>query len=107
MHPRHDEQRALIAEVARILTPGGLLYISDILLEDDERNQTRYAAYAQQLKTPYGVFATDDGAVVRHHDLADLHALLPAFTLMEEREISVVTMNGHEARAVQLLAHKQ
>ncbi|MEU4410204.1 hypothetical protein AB0F88_37325 [Streptosporangium sp. NPDC023963] len=73
----------------------------------DERNRDRYAAYARRFGTPYGVFATDDGAVVRHHDMAALHALLSGFDLVEERRISAVTMNGHPARAVQLLARKR
>ncbi|MEU0564646.1 class I SAM-dependent methyltransferase [Nonomuraea sp. NPDC005983] len=105
--PDDDAQRALIAEVVRVLTPGGLLYVSDMVLQDDERNRSRYATHVQQFKTPYGVFATDDGAVVRHHDITELHALLPDFDLTEERQISVVTMNGHPSRAVQLLARKR
>ncbi|MFI6509853.1 methyltransferase domain-containing protein [Streptosporangium sp. NPDC050855] len=105
--PDDDAQRALIAELVRVLAPGGLLYISDMVLQDDERSRDRYAAYARRFGTPYGVFATDDGAVVRHHDIAGLYALLPEFDLMEERRISVVTMNGHPARAVQLLARKR
>ncbi|MFC4530930.1 class I SAM-dependent methyltransferase [Sphaerisporangium dianthi] len=105
--PDDDAQRALIAELTRVLASGGLLYISDMVLQDDERNRDRYAAYAQRFHTPYGVFATDDGAVVRHHDVAELHALLPAFDLVEERQTLVATMNGHPARAVQLLARKR
>ncbi|MEU4829909.1 class I SAM-dependent methyltransferase [Streptosporangium sp. NPDC023615] len=105
--PDDDAQRALLAELVRVLVPGGLLYISDMLLQDDERNRDRYAAYARRFGTPYGVFATGDGAVVRHHDTAELRALLTAFDLMEERQTSVVTMNDHPARAVQLLARKR
>ncbi|MEU4407721.1 class I SAM-dependent methyltransferase [Streptosporangium sp. NPDC023963] len=105
--PDDDAQRALIAELVRVLAPGGLLYVSDMVLQDDERNRDRYAAYARRFRVPYGVFATDDGAVVRHHDMAELHALLPEFDLVEERRISAVTMNGHPARAVQLLARKR
>ncbi|MEV0236231.1 class I SAM-dependent methyltransferase [Nonomuraea sp. NPDC050786] len=105
--PDDEAQRALIAELIRVLAPGGLLYISDMVLQDDERNRDRYAAYAQRFRTPYGVFATDDGAVVRHHDIAELHTLLRDFGLLEERRISVVTMNGHPSQAVQLLARKR
>ncbi|MFI7642877.1 class I SAM-dependent methyltransferase [Nonomuraea sp. NPDC049400] len=105
--PDDDAQRALIAELVRVLAPGGLLYISDMVLQDDERNRGRYATYAQQFGTPYGVFATDDGAMVRHHVIVELHALLPDFDLMDERQTSVVTMNGHPSQAVQLLARKR
>ncbi|NUR88205.1 MAG: class I SAM-dependent methyltransferase [Nonomuraea sp.] len=105
--PDGDAQRALAAEVGRVLAPGGLLYVSDLLLQDDERNRARYAAHARRYGTPYGVFATDDGAVCRHHDLAELRALLSDFDLVDERRIEVVTMNGHRSRAVQLLARKR
>ncbi|WP_316774011.1 class I SAM-dependent methyltransferase [Streptomyces sasae] len=35
--PDDDAQRALATEVNRLLTPGGLLYVSDMVLQDDER----------------------------------------------------------------------
>lgn len=105
--PDSTAQRALITELDRVLAPGGLLYVSDVVLQDDERNHSRYAAYARQFGTPYGVFATDDGAVCRHHDLAELHALLSDFGVRDERRIEVATMNGHRSQAVQLLARKR
>jgi SAM-dependent methyltransferase len=104
--PDDDAQRALIAEVVRVLAPGGLLYVSDMILQDDERNRARYVAHARQFGTPYGVFATDDGAVCRHHDIIDLRALLKDLDLVDERRIDVITMNGHRSKAVQLLARK-
>lgn len=105
--PDDDAQRALIAEVSRVLVPGGLLYVSDLVLQDDERNRGRYAAYAEQFAGPYGVFATDDGAVCRHHNLAELRALLSTFDLVDQRRVEVTTMNGHPSQAVQLLARKR
>ncbi|WP_369142981.1 class I SAM-dependent methyltransferase [Streptomyces sp. R44] len=104
--PDGNAQRALVDELNRVLVPGGLLYVSDVVLQDDERNHSRYAAYAQQFGTPYGVFATDDGAVCRHHDIAELRALLSGFDLVDESRIEVATMNGHRSQAVQLLARK-
>lgn len=100
-------QRSLIREISRVLAVGGLLYISDMILQDDTRNQQRYSAYAAQHDVPYGVCATDDGAVVRHHDIAPLRRLLVGFDLVDEQLIEVKTMNGHASRAVQLLACKQ
>ena len=105
--PDGNAQRALIKEVSRVLAPGGLLYVSDMLLQDDERSRDRYAAYAGQFGTPYGVFATDDGAVCRHHEIAELRAVLSDFDLVDERPIKVSTMNGHRSQAVQLLARKR
>ena len=105
--PDGDAQRALVAELHRVLSPGGLLHVSDVLLQDDERSQSRYTAYARRFGTPYGVFATNDGAVCRHHDISELRALLSDFDLVDERRIEVTTMNGHRSQAVQLLARKR
>lgn len=105
--PDGNAQRALIDELNRVLAPGGLLYVSDMVLQDDERNHSRYATHAGQFGTPYGVFATDDGAVCRHHDITELRALLSDFDLVDERRIEVATMNGHRSQAVQLLARKR
>ncbi|SCL14939.1 Ubiquinone/menaquinone biosynthesis C-methylase UbiE [Micromonospora rhizosphaerae] len=104
--PDDDAQRALVAELVRVLAPGGLLYVSDMVLQEDERNRGRYAAYAQQFGTPYGVFATGDGAVCRHHDITELRALLKNLDILDERRVDVTTMNHHRSKAVQLLARK-
>ncbi|WP_426367845.1 class I SAM-dependent methyltransferase [Streptomyces sp. E-08] len=105
--PDGNAQRELVNELNRVLAPGGLLYVSDVVLQDDERNRSRYAAYARQFDTPYGVFATDDGVVCRHHDIAELRALLSGFDPVDEQAIEVATMNGHRSQAVQLLARKR
>lgn len=105
--PDDDAQRGLVAELARVLAPGGLLYVSDVVLQADERNRSRYAAYAEQFGTPFGVFETADGAVCRHHAPVDLHALLADFAVLEERQIDVATMNGHRSLAIQLLARRR
>jgi SAM-dependent methyltransferase len=101
-----DAQHELVAEVTRALAPGGLLYVSDLPLQDDEGHRDRYASHARLVDAPYGVFATGDGAVCRHHDRAHLHSLLAHLQVVEQREVDVVTMNGHRARAVQLLLRK-
>ncbi|MFI6144710.1 class I SAM-dependent methyltransferase [Streptomyces sp. NPDC051109] len=124
--PDDAAQRELVAELVRVLAPGGLLYVSDMPLQDDARSRERYAAArAADPGTPYGVFTTGDGAVVRHHEPARLRALLrdagpnpgprpgpgpgpgPGLDLVHERPIDVTTMNGNPARALQLLARKR
>ncbi|MFF5143174.1 class I SAM-dependent methyltransferase [Streptomyces sp. NPDC013157] len=105
--PDDDTQQALFTELNRLLTPGGLLYVSDMVLQDDERNRNRYATHANRFNTPYGVFTTDDGAVCRHHDISELHTLLSDFDLVDERPIKITTMNGHQSQAVQILARKR
>lgn len=99
-------QHALIAEVIEALAAGGLLYVSDLLLQDSDRNRDRYDACAQELSLPYGVFATGDGAMCRHHDLTYLLSLLEPLRLVQRRDIDVATMNGNEAHVVQFLLRK-
>lgn len=101
--PGDEGQRRLIADLNRILKPGGLIYISDLLLHDDERNRGRYRRYADHYGC-YGVFETDDGAVCRHHSREWLSTLLTGFDIAATRTIPVATMNGHESSGIQILA---
>ena len=103
--PADDAQRELVRELARVLAPGGLLYISDLLLADDDRNQRRYAEYRGE--RPFGTFTTDDGATCRHHEPEHLVGLLADFDLLEQRRFSATTMNGHQAPGLQILARRR
>ncbi|MFF3989413.1 class I SAM-dependent methyltransferase [Streptomyces sp. NPDC001797] len=103
--PGDEAQRRLIAELNRILKPGGILCISDLLLQDDERNRGRYRRCAHRYGT-YGVFKTGDGAICRHHSREWLTTLLAGFEPLATRTITVATMNGHEATAIQILTRK-
>ena len=105
--PEDEAQHALVAELHRLLTPGGSIHVSDLVLQPDERNVRRYAEFARQHNAPYGVFATDDGAVCRHHDAAHLRALFAGFDLVDERHVDVATMNGRRAAALQMLVRKR
>jgi len=103
--PGDEAQRQLVREVGRVLRPGGLLYISDLLLQDDERNRDRYARFAERYGS-YGVFETSDGAVCRHHPTDWFSSLLAGFETVDTRHITVGTMNGHESAGIQILARK-
>jgi len=108
--PGDEAQRRLIAELHRVLKPGGILYVSDLLLQDDERNRSRYDDYATlnggHSDVSYGVFPTGDGAVCRHHSREWLTALLAGFEGIGSRTVTVFTMNGHESTGIQILARK-
>ncbi|MGW3283027.1 class I SAM-dependent methyltransferase [Streptomyces sp. NPDC001002] len=102
--PDDQAQRRLIGEVRRVLKPGGRLYLSDLLLQNDQRNRGRYTEFSERHGGTYGVFRTDDGAVCRHHHEDWFTDLLTDFTSIETRTVTVATMNGHEAAGVQILA---
>ena len=103
--PWDREQRTIVEEARRVLRTGGMLCVSDMPLQTDKRNLDRYDRYVQRYGI-YGVFEVEDGAVVRHHDMALIRALLGGFEELDLWEIDVETMNGHRARAFQYIGGK-
>jgi SAM-dependent methyltransferase len=101
--PDNHEQEALLKELQRVLRPGGILYVSDMPLQTDDRNRTRYANAMAQFET-YGVFETEDGAMVRHHPQARFDALLDGFEILDTLNVQISTMNGNPATGLQILA---
>jgi SAM-dependent methyltransferase len=104
--PSDEGQRGLVAELHRVLRRGGLLYLSDLCLQGDQRNRFRYQRFAARYGT-YGVFETDDGAVCRHHTTDWLRDLFTDFDIARTRDVDVDTMNGRPIRATQLLMTKR
>ena len=90
------EQEALIEEIRRVLKPGGILYVNDFLLNDDDRNIERYTAFVSKYGT-YGVFELPEGAVCRHHEETWIHALLSGFQSLQYERPTFTTMNGHRS----------
>ena len=103
--PHNEDQKVLIAELMRVLKPGGILYISDLGLQDDERNRERYNIFQQKYGV-YGVFETEDGAICRHHTTEWLYSLVSGYEMLASEKVEVVTMNGHHSQAVQFLVRK-
>jgi SAM-dependent methyltransferase len=103
--PYDEDQRVLTDELVRVLKPGGILYISDLGLQDDQRNQDRYDLFQPKYGV-YGVFETDDGAICRHHTMEWLRSLVSSCELLATEKVAVATMNGHHSQAVQLLVRK-
>lgn len=91
--PSDAGQRKLVAELRRVLRPGGFLYLSDLRLQADPRNRSRYQQFAATYGS-YGVSETDDGAVCRHHAADWLDDLFVDFDRVATREVSVATMNA-------------
>lgn len=98
--PGDDGQRSLIAEVRRVLRPGGLIYISDLWLQTDERNEERYVRDEPKYGT-YGVFDLPEGVTVRHHDPLWIETLTKDFERVALDQIDIRTMNGNPAKGFQ------
>ena len=103
--PDDQEQEDLLSELWRLLRPGGMLYVSDMPLQADDRNRSRYVASETRFGT-YGVFETEDGAVVRHHCDVRLDALLGNYERVATQDVELSTMNGNQAMAVQILMRR-
>ena len=99
------EQRALIDEIRRILKPGGILYINDFLLNEDQRNQDRYAKFDDKYGI-YGVFELPEGAICRHHDVAWIQELLQEFDQVQYQPLTFTTMNGNKSNGFFYIGRK-
>jgi SAM-dependent methyltransferase len=103
--PSEAEQRAVVNELHRVLRSGGLLYLSDLCVQSDERNRARYEQFVEKYGV-YGIFETDDAAVCRHNSRELLDELLEDFSVVISRDIAVTSMNGFPTQATQMLARK-
>ncbi|HEY0005388.1 MAG TPA: methyltransferase domain-containing protein [Pyrinomonadaceae bacterium] len=104
--PQNEAQRALLAEVERVLRPNGLLYISDLLLNEDPRNRERYERDAEAYGA-FGVFELPEGVVVRHHRREWIEELTGSFAQLKYEPFSVITMNGNTSAAFQYLGRRE
>lgn len=100
-----SDQKALVREIERVLKPGGVLYVNDFLINQDERNKKRYTEYAPRYGT-YGVFELPEGAVLRHHDEAWIQNLLSGFETLRYEHLSFTTMNGNRSNGFYFLGKK-
>jgi ubiquinone/menaquinone biosynthesis C-methylase UbiE len=98
--PRDEDQRALAAEILRVLTPGGILAVIDFWIQDDERNCQRYEAGVSRHGV-YGVFDLPEGVTLRHQSREWIRDLTSAFEPLATDDLTVKTMNGHDARGFQ------
>jgi SAM-dependent methyltransferase len=104
--PTDKGQLQLIGDIHRILKPGGILYISDYPIQNDERNQRRYRKFQHEYGK-FGVFRIPEGAIFRHHDLNWIQELLSNFKILTIDRFKGFTMNKHEAELFQVLARVQ
>ena len=91
-----EEQENLISEISRVLKSGGILYINDYLINDDQRNLERYQQYQEKYGT-YGVFELPEGAVLRHHTPEYILKLTKDFQELIFEKTIYNTMNGNKS----------
>jgi len=103
--PRDEDQRLLMAEVFRLLAPGGIVYVSDFLLHSDDRNRLRYRKHCERFGT-FGVFEEERGAVLRHHTLEWIRELTEPFQNVVLKRFAVRTMRGNPATGCRFLGKK-
>ena len=100
------EQHSVIREIKRALRRGGIVYVSDLLLQEDNRNRERYNAGALAFGR-YGVFELEPGVRFRHLPRNWVEELMSGFAPLDFVEIDVTTMNGNPAKAFQYWGAKR
>jgi SAM-dependent methyltransferase len=103
--PSNNGQKDLINLIRNKLKTGGILYISDYYLQNNSLEMERYE-YLNGDKNNYGVFSLTEGATFRHHTPEWISELTKDFKILLENPVEVMTMNGHSAKAFQLVIQK-
>lgn len=101
----NKKQLELIDEIHRVLKPGGILYVNDFLLNEDDRNIKRYEQFQEKYGV-YGVFELPEGAVLRHHDISWVMESFKAFKKVLCERIQYATMNGHQSEGYYYIGRK-
>ncbi len=100
-----EEQKELISEIYRVLKPNGIFYLTDFLLNDDDRNLKRYEKYQDELGI-YGCFKLSEGATLRHHSEEHIFELLDSFERKKYQSEVYDTMNGHTSNGFYYIGMK-
>jgi SAM-dependent methyltransferase len=103
--PADNAQRALVREVLRLLSPGGIGYVADFLISDHEHGRARYARGVEE-HAVHGVFSLGDGAVHRHHHPDWVAELLSPFERLHYGEFDAKTRRGNPACGFRFVGRK-
>jgi SAM-dependent methyltransferase len=103
--PANGAQVELISRLYEKLKPGGIIYISDYYLQINSAEKKAYETLNNDPMN-FGVFSLVEGATFRHHSKEWIPQLLQPFEILQQKEVEVFTMNGHPAKAFQILARK-
>jgi ubiquinone/menaquinone biosynthesis C-methylase UbiE len=97
-----NDELCLINEIKRVLKTDGILYISDLLINADQRNIDRYNKYKDKYDS-YGVFELPEGAILKHHSENWIAQLIQPFQCLWYKKFEVITMNGNKSNAFQYI----
>ncbi|OPX60511.1 MAG: ubiquinone/menaquinone biosynthesis methyltransferase [Methanobacterium sp. PtaB.Bin024] len=101
-----EEQKNLIREITRVLTTRGVLYISDFLLNNDQRNLERYQKYEDEYGI-YGVFELPEGLTLRHHTIKHISKLTEEYEELIFEKTVFKTMNGNISNSFYYMGRKK
>ncbi|MEO5892589.1 MAG: methyltransferase domain-containing protein [Ferruginibacter sp.] len=103
--PSNKGQSDLVELLHSKLKPGGIIYISDYYLQNNDVSKSRYT-YLDNDMDNFGVFTLPEGATLRHHTKEWIAKLVDCFDVRVENMIGVKTMNGNSAEGFQLIVQK-
>lgn len=103
---KDEEQENIISEISRVLKNGGILYLTDFLINQDKRNIERYQKYEDKYGT-YGIFELPEGAVLRHHTEEHIFKLTKDFKNLLFEKTVFDTMNGHKSNGFYYIGKKK
>ena len=103
---KDEEQENIISEISRVLKNGGILYLTDFLINQDKRNIERYQKYEDKYGI-YGIFELSEGAVLRHHTEEHIFKLTKDFKKLLFEKTVFDTMNGHKSNGFYYIGKKK
>lgn len=104
--PENVGQKNLISILERKLKPGGLFYVMDFPIQHDPMRAGRYDP-AYRGTPEFGIFRLPEGVTLRHHEKSWLAELFSGFTLLDESEFPVASMNQNPAYAFRWVVQKK
>lgn len=103
--PENTGQKELVSILERKLKPGGLFYVMDFPIQHDPMRAGRYDP-AYRGTPEFGIFHLPEGVTLRHHEKSWLAELFAGFTLLDESEFPVASMNKNPAYAFRWVVQK-
>lgn len=89
-------QAALINDIRELLTSDGVVYVTDFLLNTDQRNCERYnKLQLQRQNCIYGTFEVEKEVLLKHHTVEWIQTLLAPFAQLHYQTHTFKTLNHH------------